>query len=114
MQTRSAHTSHALQLFVSVFLPTFFCLQLQDAYAEVYRVLKPGCYFASYEWVSTKKYDPKNRDHVRIMDEINYGNGLPVRPQSYRQANTCIACVATVLAVASICRVCMVTLLYTC
>lgn len=41
-------------------------------------MLKPGCYFASYEWVSTKKYDPKNRDHVRVMDEINYGNGLPV------------------------------------
>lgn len=54
-------------------------MQLQDAYAEVFRVLKPGSYFASYEWVSTKQYDPNNRDHVRIMDEINYGNGLPVQ-----------------------------------
>ena len=53
-------------------------LQLQDAYAEVFRVLKPGSYFASYEWVSTRQYDPSNKDHVRIMDEINYGNGLPV------------------------------------
>jgi len=44
-------------------------------------VLKPGSYFASYEWVSTEKYDPNNKDHVRIMDEINYGNGLPVRLQ---------------------------------
>ena len=53
-------------------------VQLQDVYLEIYRVLKPGTYFASYEWVSTKEYDAKNRDHVRIMDEINYGNGLPV------------------------------------
>ena len=55
------------------------CSQLQDAYAEVFRVLKPGAYFASYEWVSTKEYNPNNKNHVRIMDEINYGNGLPVR-----------------------------------
>ncbi|KAL3156964.1 hypothetical protein ABBQ38_001222 [Trebouxia sp. C0009 RCD-2024] len=59
--------------------------KLQDAYAEVYRVLKPGCYFASYEWVSTTKYDPKNRDHVRVMDEINYGNGLP-EMRTYKEA----------------------------
>ena len=53
-------------------------LQLQQVYGEIYRVLKPGSYFASYEWVSTKEYDPSNKDHVRIIDEINYGNGLPV------------------------------------
>ncbi len=41
-------------------------------------MLKPGSYFASYEWVATKDYNPSNPDHVRIMDEINYGNGLPV------------------------------------
>lgn len=57
------------------------CVQLQDAYAEVFRVLKPGSYFASYEWVSTEKYNPNDRDHVRIIDEINYGNGLPVQFQ---------------------------------
>jgi len=49
-------------------------------YGEVYRVLKPGSYFVSYEWVATKHFDPKNAEHVRIMDEINYGNGLPVSP----------------------------------
>jgi len=43
-------------------------------------VLKPGSYFVSYEWVATKHFDPKNAEHVRIMDEINYGNGLPVSP----------------------------------
>jgi hypothetical protein len=41
-------------------------------------VLKPGGLFASYEWVSTKEFDPKNPEHVRIIDEINFGNGLPV------------------------------------
>ncbi len=54
------------------------CPQLEDVYGEVFRVLKPGSLFVSYEWVSTHKYDPKNPEHVRIMDEINYGNGLPV------------------------------------
>lgn len=66
----------ALPIFVSV-------LQLQQVYQEIYRVLKPGSYFASYEWVSTKEYDPNNKDHVRIMDEINYGNGLPVRVDAH-------------------------------
>lgn len=53
-------------------------LQLEEVYGEVFRVLKPGSYFASYEWVATKEYDPNNPEHVRIMDEINFGNGLPV------------------------------------
>ena len=53
--------------------------QLEDVYAEIYRVLKPGALFASYEWVATAKFDAVNPDHVRIMDDINYGNGLPVR-----------------------------------
>lgn len=69
-------------------------VQLQAAYAEVFRVLKPGSYFASYEWVSTKEYDPNNRDHVRIIDEINYGNGLPVLPLPLQTccSESCIVC----------------------
>lgn len=53
------------------------CLQLEDVYGQIYRVLKPGSMFVSYEWVSTSVYNPKNVEHVRIMDEINFGNGLP-------------------------------------
>lgn len=52
--------------------------QLEEVYGEVYRVLKPGTYFVSYEWVATDKFDASNKEHVRIMDEINFGNGLPV------------------------------------
>mmetsp|Transcript_31415 Transcript_31415/g.57040 ORF Transcript_31415/g.57040 Transcript_31415/m.57040 type:complete len:382 (-) Transcript_31415:444-1589(-) len=51
--------------------------KLHLVYQEVFRVLKPGSYFVSYEWVSTKDYDAKNPEHVKIMDEINFGNGLP-------------------------------------
>jgi 24-methylenesterol C-methyltransferase len=53
-------------------------MQLEQVYGEIFRVLKPGAVFVSYEWVSTKKFDPKNPDHVKIIDEINFGNGLPV------------------------------------
>ena len=53
-------------------------LQLEEVYGEIARVLKPGGLFASYEWVATKKFDKNNSEHVRIIDEINFGNGLPV------------------------------------
>lgn len=46
-------------------------------FTEVARVLKPGGLFLSYEWVSTKAFDASNPDHVKIIDEINFGNGLP-------------------------------------
>uniref|UniRef100_A0A7S3QZT3 Methyltransferase n=1 Tax=Dunaliella tertiolecta TaxID=3047 RepID=A0A7S3QZT3_DUNTE len=51
--------------------------KLEAVYGEIFRVLKPGATFVSYEWVSTPKYNPNNPEHVRIMDEINFGNGLP-------------------------------------
>jgi hypothetical protein len=54
-------------------------VQLEDVYGEVFRTLKPGAQFVSYEWVSTRLYDEKNKEHRRIIDEINFGNGLPVR-----------------------------------
>jgi 24-methylenesterol C-methyltransferase len=51
--------------------------KLEQVYAEVYRTLKPGGIFVAYEWVSTPKYDPSNKAHVAIIDEIIIGNGLP-------------------------------------
>lgn len=49
----------------------------QAAYKEIFRVLKPGALFVTYEWVKTRLYDPSNAYHVQIIDEINYGNALP-------------------------------------
>lgn len=59
--------------------------KLEDVYSEVFRVLKPGGLFATYEWVSTKDYDPNNSRHVKVMNSIIFGNGLP-NIRSWKQA----------------------------
>ena len=46
-------------------------------YSEIYRVLKPGSIFACYEWCMTDKFDPKNKDHLRMKKQIEEGDGLP-------------------------------------
>ncbi|XP_024395494.1 cycloartenol-C-24-methyltransferase 1 [Physcomitrium patens] len=46
-------------------------------YSEIRRVLKPGQLFAGYEWCITDAYNPGNKDHKRIKEEIELGNGLP-------------------------------------
>lgn len=46
-------------------------------FSGIHRVLKPGGMFSGYEWVMTDKYDPNNKDHVRIKEGIEVGNGLP-------------------------------------
>ncbi|XP_024022049.1 cycloartenol-C-24-methyltransferase [Morus notabilis] len=46
-------------------------------YKEIYRVLKPGQYFAAHEWCMTDSYDPNNQEHQRIKAEIEIGDGLP-------------------------------------
>ena len=53
--------------------------KLEQVYSEVYRVLKPGALFMTYEWVTTPAFDAANRAHVACVDEIIIGNGLPVR-----------------------------------
>lgn len=50
---------------------------LEDVYAEVYRVLKPGALYTSYEWVTTDKYRPDNPHHMEVIREIERGNALP-------------------------------------
>jgi len=49
----------------------------QDVFREIFRVLKPGGYFASYEWCLTDVYDSKNESHADIKKKIEVGNGLP-------------------------------------
>lgn len=47
-------------------------------YGEAFRVIKPGGYFAAYDWCVTPKYDSNNKEHVSIREGIEVGNGLPV------------------------------------
>jgi 24-methylenesterol C-methyltransferase len=56
---------------------TCHAARLEEVFGEVARVLKPGALFLSYEWVATAAYDASNAAHVRVIDEINFGNGLP-------------------------------------
>jgi sterol 24-C-methyltransferase len=46
-------------------------------YSEIFRVLKPGGIFASYEWCLTDDYDENNPEHRAIRQDILLGNGLP-------------------------------------
>ena len=43
----------------------------------IYDCLKPGGYFTGYEWVMIDGYDKNNKDHIRIKEGIEVGNGLP-------------------------------------
>ncbi|KAF8701578.1 hypothetical protein HU200_033500 [Digitaria exilis] len=47
------------------------------AYKEIYRVLKPGKFFALDELCLTDKFDPSNSKHMDIKAEIELGSGLP-------------------------------------
>lgn len=35
-------------------------------YSEIFRVLKPGGLYATYEWVVTEDFDETNPEHVKI------------------------------------------------
>ena len=48
-----------------------------DVYREIYRCLKPGGCFVSYEWCLTANHDPKNAEHMLIKKKIEEGDGLP-------------------------------------
>lgn len=60
--------------------------KVEEAYAEIMRVLKPGALFLTYEWVATPLFDSSNKEHARIINDIVYGNGLP----TMRSAAQCI------------------------
>ncbi|XP_021749345.1 24-methylenesterol C-methyltransferase 2-like [Chenopodium quinoa] len=51
--------------------------KLEDVYAEVLRVLKPGSLYVSYEWVTTKKFNANNSEHRDIIQGIERGDALP-------------------------------------
>ncbi|KAJ6671862.1 hypothetical protein OIU79_026104 [Salix purpurea] len=41
--------------------------KLEEVYAEIFRVLKPGSLYVSYEWVTTDKYE--KRKHRRFKEQ---------------------------------------------
>lgn len=57
---------------------TCHCAQLSKVYAEVFRVLKPGGMFVSYEWISTDKYQPTSHLHKDIVAGILVSTDLTV------------------------------------
>ncbi len=47
------------------------------AYAEVFRVLRPGAVFAGYDWCVTPLYDGDKPEHRELKERIEYSNALP-------------------------------------
>ncbi|EME30045.1 Cycloartenol-C-24-methyltransferase [Galdieria sulphuraria] len=56
---------------------TCHTMEKTKVYSEAYRVIKPGCCFAGYEWCVTDKYDPQNKEHREAKFAVEVGNGLP-------------------------------------
>ena len=48
-----------------------------QVFGGVARVLKKGGLFAVYDWAMTDKYNPNDKNHLRIKEGIEVGNGLP-------------------------------------
>lgn len=46
-------------------------------YSQIFKALKPGGKFATYEWVMTELYDAQNPRHKADKEGIERGNGLP-------------------------------------
>lgn len=51
--------------------------RLEEVYSEIFRVLKPGALYVSYEWVTTDKCDGENAEHREIIQGIERGDALP-------------------------------------
>jgi len=49
----------------------------EDVYAEIYRVTKPGCYFAVYEWCLTDKFNPNDSQHQKIKKKLKLETDCP-------------------------------------
>ncbi|KAI8918768.1 S-adenosyl-L-methionine-dependent methyltransferase [Entophlyctis helioformis] len=49
---------------------------LENPYGEAFRVLKPGGYFACYEWLTTDSYDETNLAQKKIIHGVEEGNAI--------------------------------------
>ena len=61
---------------------TIYAPDETELFREVFRILRPGGYFASHEWCLTENYDPSLSEHRKIKEDIMLGNGLPDIPQT--------------------------------
>ncbi|CAI0382423.1 unnamed protein product [Linum tenue] len=44
--------------------------RLEEVYGEIFRVLKPGALYVSYEWVTTEKFAADDAEHVEIIRDL--------------------------------------------
>ncbi|XP_047941495.1 24-methylenesterol C-methyltransferase 2-like [Salvia hispanica] len=51
--------------------------KLEEVYGEIYRVLKPGALYVSYEWVTTELYRGDDAEHREVIQGIERGDALP-------------------------------------
>lgn len=51
--------------------------KLEEVYSEIYRVLKPGAMYVSYEWVTTEHFKADDPEHVEVIHGIERGDALP-------------------------------------
>nr|AAK00294.1 sterol methyl transferase [Pneumocystis carinii] len=56
---------------------TIHAPSLEGVYSEIYRVLKPGGLYASYEWVMLTEYDENDPEHQQIVYGIEIGDSIP-------------------------------------
>lgn len=62
---------------VYVMEATVHAPSLASAYAEIFRVLKPGGRFGVYEWVMmADTFDPSNPRHIALRHGMERGNGI--------------------------------------
>jgi len=50
---------------------------LAGVYSEIFRVLKPGGTYATYEWLLDDSYDASNPHHRQVSYDIEIGDGIP-------------------------------------
>ncbi|CAL4994677.1 unnamed protein product [Urochloa decumbens] len=77
LNNNSYQISRAKELISSAGLSEKCNFVKLGAYREIYRVLKPGRYFALDELCLTDRFDPTNSKHMDIKAEIELGSGLP-------------------------------------
>lgn len=47
------------------------------AYAEIFRVLRPGAIFIGYDWCMTPLFDAANAEHREFRQRIEFSNAIP-------------------------------------